>query len=99
MNFTKYLHSRIPNDDKEAKIQQMFCSILFDCAVNERVDILQLLIDLAKIAICDNLEGSSVAFDLWQIKFALSMCEKFKSLKTDVVDAINYLTENKIKGN
>lgn len=77
----------------------MFCSILFDCAVNERVDILQLLIDLAKIAICDNLEGSSVAFDLWQIKFALSMCEKFKSLKTDVVDAINYLTENKIKGN
>ncbi len=91
MTFSKYLLSNPNNIESEAEIQHKLCSLLFDCASNERLEFLSPLIKLTNVA------KESNSFTLWQIKFAMSLSGKCQSLRSDFVDSIRSLIEKRIK--
>ena len=91
MTFSKYLLSNPSDIELESEIQHKLCSLLFDCASNERLEFLSPLIDLTKLT------KQSNCFSLWQIKFAVSSAQTCLSLRSDFVDSIRSLTEKRIK--
>ncbi|CAG2121434.1 unnamed protein product [Medioppia subpectinata] len=63
MTFSKYLLSNPSDIELESEIQNKLCSLLFDCASNERLEFLSPLIRLTKVT------KQSNSLSLWQIKF------------------------------
>lgn len=91
MNFSKYLLSKHSSVEAEAEIQQRFCTLLFDCASNERLGFLPILLDLTNIIVKSN------SLLLWQVKFAISLSDKCNSLKPDFVASLRSIIEKKLK--
>jgi len=93
-NFCKYLLSHRSEHEAEALNQNQLCSFLFECASNEKIELLQLLIVLSQIASRDVHTDSR---DLLQIKFVISVADKFKSLTHDFVHYWRSLVDKRFK--
>jgi len=91
MTFSKYLLSNPSEMESESEIQNQLCSLLFDCASNERLEFLSPLISLTKVA------KHSHSLSLWQIKFANTCAQRCLSLRSDFIDSIRSLIEKRVK--
>ncbi|XP_054169065.1 anaphase-promoting complex subunit 1-like [Oppia nitens] len=92
INFTKYLISNRSDTEFEAEIQSKLCSLMFDCASNDRLEFLSPLMKLT-----ESVTKQSNTLSLWQIKLAKACTKRCQSLKTDFVESTRSLIEKRIK--
>ncbi|CAG2117283.1 unnamed protein product [Medioppia subpectinata] len=91
MTFSKYLLSNPSDIELESEMQNKLCSLLFDCASNERLEFLSPLIRLTKVT------KQSNSLSLWQIKFVNTCTQRCLSLRSDFIDSIRSLIDKRLK--